>query len=193
AGRGSLLPSGGRLGRRRGTTRRIELRVRRRARGGGLGRRRARRCTFARAGCGEFASRDGAARERHDLRHGELGSDRAALPDDAAVAKRYIDLGPSYGWGYRVDSRPAPYNYFTSYRNVMAAVANADDADQPVIVASWKFLPTADGDPKSGGFGDSAPATTIDVPYRGGFPVRYTYDANTRTYARFDDGVREVE
>ncbi|TMC57941.1 MAG: DUF3048 domain-containing protein [Chloroflexi bacterium] len=116
-----------------------------------------------------------------------------ALNYDAAVAKRYIDLGPSYGWGYRVDSRPAPYNYFTSYRNVMAAVANADDADQPVIVASWKFLPTADGDPASGGFGDSAPATTIDVPYRGGFPVRYTYDANTRTYARFDDGVREVD
>src|SRR5439155_831300 len=70
-----------------------------------------------------------------------------ALNYDAAVAKRYIDLGPSYGWGYRVDSRPAPYNYFTSYRNVMATAANADDADQPVIVASWKFLPTADGDP----------------------------------------------
>src|SRR5438094_254645 len=55
-----------------------------RARGGGLGRRRARRRTVARAGCGEFASRDGAARERHDVRHGELGSDRAALPDVAA-------------------------------------------------------------------------------------------------------------
>jgi hypothetical protein len=116
-----------------------------------------------------------------------------ALNYDAAVAKRYIDLGPSYGWGYRSDSRPAPYNYFTSYRNVMAAAANAEDVDQPVIVASWKFLPTADGDPKSGGFGDSAAATTIDVPYRGGFPVRYTFDANTRTYARFDDGVREVD
>jgi hypothetical protein len=116
-----------------------------------------------------------------------------ALNYDAAVAHRYIDLGPAYGWGYRSDSRPAPYNYFTSYSAVMAAASRADESDQPVIVASWKFLPTATGDPLSGGFGDSTAATTIDIPYRGGFPVRYQYDPAARTYARFDDGVREVD
>ena len=116
-----------------------------------------------------------------------------ALNYDAAVAHRYIDLGPAYGWGYRVDSRPSPYNYFTSYARVTAAAASADDADQPVIVASWKFLPTATGDALLGGLGDSTPATTIDIPYRALFPVRYAYDASTRSYARFEDGAREVD
>ena len=116
-----------------------------------------------------------------------------AINYDAAVAKRYIDLGPAYGWGYRVDSRPAPYNYFTSYRSVMNAAASADDADQPVIVAPWKFLPTADGDAMAGGFGDSAAATAISIPYRALFGVRYQYDPGSRSYARYDDGAREVD
>src|SRR5207253_9462625 len=37
---------------------------------------------------------------------------------DAAVVDRYIDLAPGYGWGYRVGFREAPYNYFTTYRNL---------------------------------------------------------------------------
>jgi hypothetical protein len=92
-----------------------------------------------------------------------------------------------------VPFRPAPYNYFTSYAAVRDAIAAAPDADQPAIVAPWRFLPTADGDPKAGGFVSGVAATNITIPYRALFGVQYRYDPGTRTYARFDDGVREVD
>jgi hypothetical protein len=116
-----------------------------------------------------------------------------AINYDAAVAHRYVDLGPNYGWGYRVPFRPAPYNYFTTYAQLRAAIADAPDADQPALVAPWRFLPTATGDPLLGGFAASVPAASIAVPYRAGFRVAYTYDPTTRTYVRFDDGDREVD
>ena len=89
-----------------------------------------------------------------------------AIHYDDAVAHRYIDIGPSYGWGYRVPFRPAPYNYFTSYAALKGAIAAAPDGDQPAIVAPWSFLPAATGDPLAGGFTGSVPATKIAVPYR---------------------------
>ena len=116
-----------------------------------------------------------------------------AINYDAAVAKRYVDLSPSYGWGYRVPFREGPYNYFTTYAAVRSAIAAAPDADQPAIVAPWRFLPTADGDPKLGGFATGTPATNITIPYRALFGVQYTYDSGSRTYARFDNGVREID
>jgi hypothetical protein len=116
-----------------------------------------------------------------------------AINYDAAVAHRYIDLSPNYGWGYRVPFRPAPYNYFTTYAQLRAAIAAAPDADQPALVAPWRFLPTATGDPLLGGFAASVPASAIAIPYRAGFGVAYTYDPTTRTYVRFDDGDREVD
>jgi hypothetical protein len=116
-----------------------------------------------------------------------------AINYDAAVARRYVDLSPNYGWGYRVPFRPSPYNYFTSYAAVRAATASVPDATQPAVVAPWSFLPTSDGDPLSGGLGSSVPATAITIPYRALFGVGYRYDPATRTYARFDDGVREVD
>jgi hypothetical protein len=116
-----------------------------------------------------------------------------AINYDASVAKRYVDLSPNYGWGYRVPFRPAPYNYFTTWAAVQSAIAAAPDAAQPAQVAAWDFLPTAEGDPMSGGFASSVPATNISIPYRALFGVSYRYDPGTRTYARFDDGVREVD
>jgi hypothetical protein len=116
-----------------------------------------------------------------------------AINYDAAVAHRYVDLSPNYGWGYRVPFRPAPYNYFTTYAQLRAAIADAPDADQPALVAPWRFLPTATGDPLLGGFAASVPAPNIAIPYRAGFRVAYTYDPTTRTYVRFDDGDREVD
>src|SRR5437762_3123895 len=112
---------------------------------------------------------------------------------DDAVAHRYVDLSPSYGWGYRVGFREAPYNYFTSYAALKAALASAPGGNDPVDVAAWDFVPPSNTDDMAGGFGTSVPATTIDIPYRGGFAVRYQYDAGSRTYARFDDGAREVD
>jgi hypothetical protein len=112
---------------------------------------------------------------------------------DAAVIDRYIDLAPGYGWGYRVGFREAPYNYFTTYRNLRDALAGAPDGDQPVSIPSWDFLPPSATDPLAGGFAGSVDATSITVPYRAGFTVGYRYDAASRGYARFDDGVREVD
>ena len=112
---------------------------------------------------------------------------------DDAVAHRYIDLLPGYGWGYREASRPAPYNYFTTYEALRNALASAPGGDDPVNVPAWDFLPATVTDPLAGGFGPSVAANTLSVPYRDGFAVRYQYDAASRTYARYDDGVREVD
>ena len=116
-----------------------------------------------------------------------------ALHYDEAVAHRYVDLRPGYGWGYRVPFRPAPYNYFTTYEALRGALAAAPDADQPARVAAWDFLPPAVSDPLAGGFTTSVPANAITVPYRALFGVNYQYDAASRTYARFNNGVREID
>jgi hypothetical protein len=112
---------------------------------------------------------------------------------DAAVTYRYVDLAPRYGWGYRVGFREAPYNYFTTYRALQQALAEAPDGDQPVSIPSWDFLPPSVTDPLAGGFAASAEASAITIPYRPGFAVAYRYDPASRTYARFQDGVREVD
>ena len=112
---------------------------------------------------------------------------------EAAIARRYVDLSPGYGWGYRVGFREAPYNYFTSYAALRDALAGAPSGDQPVSIPSWDFLPNANGDAQAGGFGDSGSASAITIPYRAGFTVRYQYDPGSRSYARFQDGVREAD
>jgi hypothetical protein len=112
---------------------------------------------------------------------------------DAAVVDRYIDLAPGYGWGYRVGFRDPPYNYFTTYRNLRDALAGAPDGDQPVSIPSWNFLPPSATDPLAGGMTGSVDASSITIPYRELFTVGYKYDPTSRTYARFDDGVREVD
>jgi hypothetical protein len=112
---------------------------------------------------------------------------------DAAVVDRYVDLAPGYGWGYRVGFREAPYNYFTTYRNLRDALAGAPGGDQPVSIPSWNFLPASAADPLAGGMSGSVDATSITIPYRDLFTVGYRYDANSHTYARFDDGVRDVD
>ena len=116
-----------------------------------------------------------------------------AIHFDEAVGHRYVDIAPTYGWGYRVPFRPAPYNYFTTYAQIKGAIAAAPDGDQPALIAPWSFLPTSAGDPVAGGFTGSVPATRITIPYRAGFAVGYTYDPATRTYGRAQDGVREVD
>jgi hypothetical protein len=112
---------------------------------------------------------------------------------DDAVAHRYIDLRPGYGWGYRVGFRDPPYNYFTTYQALRDALAQAPDGDQPVSIPSWDFLPPSATDPLAGGMVGSVDASSITVPYRAGFLVNYRYDPASRTYARFDDGAREVD
>jgi hypothetical protein len=112
---------------------------------------------------------------------------------DAAVVDRYIDLAPGYGWGYRVGFRDAPYNYFTTYAALRQSLAAAPDGDQPVSIPSWDFLPPSTADPLAGGLAGSIDATSITIPYRPGFAVGYRYDSASRSYARFQDGAREVD
>lgn len=116
-----------------------------------------------------------------------------AINYDAAVAKRYVDVSPGYGWGYRVGFRPAPYNYFTSYGAIQDALAAAPGGLQPAMVAPYRFLPTATGDAIAGGMSGSVAASNISIPYRALFAVSYRYDEGSRTYTRFQDGVREVD
>ena len=112
---------------------------------------------------------------------------------DADIADRYVDLSPSYGWGYRVGFREAPYNYFTTYAALRSALAAAPDGDQPVSIGAWDFLPPGNTDALAGGFAGSVPAASITIPYRPLFGVHYDYDPNARAYARFQDGVREID
>lgn len=105
---------------------------------------------------------------------------------------RYVDLGPRYGWGYRVGIRVAPYNLFTTGARVRDAIASTGIAD-PATVPSWDFLATAAGDPLAGGFSGSVAATSVVIPYRSLFGVEYRYDAATRSYGRWQNGVREVD
>ena len=116
-----------------------------------------------------------------------------AIHYDEAVGHRYVDIAPSYGWGYRVPFRPAPYNYFTTYAALKGAIAAAPDGEQPALIAPWSFLATATGDAQAGGFAGSVPASSITIPYRAGFAVGYTYTPATRSYGRAQDGVREVD
>ena len=112
---------------------------------------------------------------------------------DDAVAHRYIDLSPGYGWGYRVGFREAPYNYFTSYAELRDALAAVPGGNDPVNVPAWDFLPPTTSDPLAGGFSTSTASSRITVPYRAGFEARYQYDPASRSYARYQDGVREVD
>lgn len=116
-----------------------------------------------------------------------------AINYDASVAHRYVDLSPNYGWGYRVPFREGPYNYFTTWANVKDAIAAAPDGEQPAIVAPWRFMPTGNNDPVQGGFATGVAATSVTIPYRALFGVQYTYDPGSRSYARFQNGAREVD
>ena len=116
-----------------------------------------------------------------------------AVNYDASVAHRYVDLGPNYGWGYRVPFREGPYNYFTTWANIQDAIAAAPDGGQPATVAPMRFLPSSNSDPLQGGFATSTPASSITIPYRALFGVQYKYDPGTKTYARYDDGVLEKD
>ena len=92
-----------------------------------------------------------------------------------------------------MSSRPAPYNYFTTYAAVQSALSQAPGGTDPVNVPAWSFLPPNTTDAQKGGFAGSVPASSITIPYRAGFGVSYTYDANSRSYARFNAGAREVD
>ncbi len=64
-------------------------------------------------------------------------------------------------------------------------------------VPKWGFLKTVDHAPTAGGFLGARTAVTLSIPYRVDAAVRYDYDPNTKTYARYQsDGTtyqREID
>ncbi|TMC43519.1 MAG: DUF3048 domain-containing protein [Chloroflexi bacterium] len=119
------------------------------------------------------------------------------IQGDAANGK-YIDLSADYTSGYyRVTFRPGPYNMFTSAAAMRQAIA-AHGADSPQQVPAWGFLAATDHAPTIAGMSGGIAATELTIPYREDISlVKYQYDAETRTYARFQNNagkaVRDVD
>ncbi len=116
-----------------------------------------------------------------------------------AKAGGYYDLNAnlfasSY---YRVSTRVSPFNMFTS-SDAQRQNLNALGGGAPVTVPPWAFLRNPTHGATAGGFGASAGATQLTIPYRARATARYDYDATSRSYARYQDNgagamVREVD
>jgi hypothetical protein len=119
------------------------------------------------------------------------------IQGDAANGK-YVDLSADYTSGYyRVTFRPGPYNMFTSAAAMRQAIA-AHGADTPQQIPSWGFLAAIDHAPTIAGMAGGVAATDITIPYREDISlVKYQYDPQTRTYARFQNNagksVRDID
>ncbi len=108
----------------------------------------------------------------------------------------YADVGAATGAGnsyYRVDFVGSPYNLFTSGPSLRAALA-AQGRSGGVPVPSWGFsLPMFEAALDANGMLGGAVANSLSIPYRSGADVRYRYDASSKTYARWQAGVREID
>jgi hypothetical protein len=119
------------------------------------------------------------------------------IQGDAANGK-YVDLSADYTTGYyRVTFRPGPYNMFTSAAAMRQAIA-AHGADTPQQIPSWGFLAATDHAATIAGMAGGVAATEITIPYREDISlVKYQYDPQTRTYARFQNNagkaVRDID
>jgi hypothetical protein len=119
------------------------------------------------------------------------------IQGDAANGN-YVDLSADYTSGYyRVTFRPGPYNMFTSAAAMRQAIA-AHGADTPQQIPSWGFLAAMDHVPTIAGMAGAVAATELTIPYREDISlVKYQYDPQTRTYARFQNNagkaVRDVD
>jgi len=115
-----------------------------------------------------------------------------------AAAGAFYDLNATL-WGgyYRTNTRPSPFNMFTS---ADAQRNNLNDAGggAAVTIPRWDFLRNPIHGATVGGFGASVPASQLTIPYRANAVVRYDYDAASRSYARYQANgagtmVREVD
>jgi hypothetical protein len=119
------------------------------------------------------------------------------IQSDAANGK-YVDLSADYTSGYyRVTFRPGPYNMFTSAAAMRQAIA-ARGADSPQQIPAWGFLAATDHVATIAGMAGAVAATDLTIPYREDISlVKYRYDPQTRTYARFQNNagkaVRDVD
>ena len=112
------------------------------------------------------------------------------------IANAYVDVGAATSGAsayYRVDFRVIPHNEFTSTGSLRSALS-AQGKSNVTSVPDWGFtLPMFDADLASNGMPGSVGANAISIPYRPGADVRYTFDPQAKTYARWQNGVREVD
>ena len=129
------------------------------------------------------------------------------IQEDAAAGK-YIDLNANWAYAgaayFRVSQddagnpRTSPYNEYTT-SNLLREATNRAGGGDPVSIPTWSFLDSVNHVEWAGGFYGSVNASAITIPYQHQNQVRYAYDGNTRTYARyqFDPNlgrdVREVD
>jgi hypothetical protein len=119
------------------------------------------------------------------------------IQSDAANGK-YVDLSADYTGGYyRVTFRPGPYNMFTSAAAMRQAIA-AHGADTPQQIPPWGFLAATDHAATIAGMAGGVAAAELVIPYReDNSLVKYRYDPQARTYARFQNSagkaVRDVD
>ena len=135
-------------------------------------------------------------------------ADETKFIQEDAAAGQYIDLNanwPSASPAYfRVtqddagNPRGSPYNEYTTSQGLREAT-NRAGGGAAVSIPTWGFLDSVNHMDWAGGFFGSVTASTITIPYQHQNQARYVYDANTRTYARyqFDPNlgreVREVD
>jgi len=121
-----------------------------------------------------------------------------SLISQDAYEGRYVELSADHSGGYyRVGTRFAPYNLFTSaqaQRDSLRSLAVAASVDVP----RWSFLAAADHPAAIAGMVGQMAATDITIPYREDTSaVAYKYDPASRTYARWQNSagrpVRDVD
>lgn len=115
------------------------------------------------------------------------------LRNDAA-AGAFIDLNATLGRGgyYRVSYRSSPFNMFASSASLRDGV-NQAGGGAPVSIPLWGFIRNPNHTATAGGFSGSVTANSLTIPYRSDARVVYQYDAASRSYARYQAGVREVD
>ncbi|MFN2521581.1 MAG: DUF3048 C-terminal domain-containing protein, partial [Candidatus Limnocylindria bacterium] len=92
---------------------------------------------------------------------------------------------------YRVATRPAPNNEFTSTPADREAV-NRAGGGAAVDVPALSFLPPG-ADPATGGLAGSQPATGISVPFQGVWASSFSWDAAAKGYRRSQGGSQTID
>ena len=92
---------------------------------------------------------------------------------------------------YRLASRPAPNNLFTSTQADREAV-NRVGSGTPVDVPSLSFLPAGAG-LSTGGLAGSVAAATVTVPFQGVWASSFSWDVAAKGYRRSQNGTQTVD
>ena len=123
----------------------------------------------------------GSTVEEHDAVTASIKAGNLLSVDAERDAKPY----------YRLASRPAPNNLFTSTQADREAV-NRVGSGTPVDVPSLSFLPAGAG-LSTGGLAGSVAAATVTVPFQGVWASSFSWDVAAKGYRRSQNGTQTVD